>query len=130
MTNSRLQARIESRIPDRKMVHHLSLLSRELEITVHVFVIERPDASRSQPERFCGEIQPLSYGACLEMDIAITTFTMNTGGAIEIPDHRKRHAGVAREILSQTQTRGRNALVATHNLLQFAAFRPEPVHAR
>src|SRR4051794_26861678 len=99
MTNSRLQARIESRVTDRKMVHHLSLLGRQLEITVHVFIIEGSDASRSQPERLCGENQPLTDGGCLEMAIAITTFTIKTGGALGSPDHRKRHAGVAREIL-------------------------------
>jgi hypothetical protein len=68
-------------------------------MTVHLIIIEGSDAGRSQPERLRGEIQPLTDGACLEMDIAITTFTMNTGGALKISDHRKRHAGVAGEIL-------------------------------
>ena len=111
------------------MVHHLSLLGRQVEITVHLLIVERADAGRSQPERFRGEIQAMADGACFEMHIAITTVAMGAGGTIEIADHRERHACVTGEILPEAQARGRDALVAAFDLLQLGTLRPEPVHA-
>jgi hypothetical protein len=46
---------------------------------------------------------------------------------IETADHRKGHAGVTGQVLSETQTSGRYALVATLHLLQLGVFLPEPV---
>ena len=97
----RSRRRIGNRITDREMVHHLSLLGRQVEITVHLLIVERADAGRPQPERFRGEIQAVADGACFEMHIAITTVTMGAGGALEIADHRERHACVTGEILPE-----------------------------
>jgi hypothetical protein len=58
-----LEARVGNRITDREMVHHLSLLGRQVEITVHLIIVERADAGCPQPERFRGEIQAVADGA-------------------------------------------------------------------
>ena len=103
------------------MVHHLSLPGRQVEIAVHLFIIERADAGRPESERFRREIQPLADSSGFEMHVAITAVTMGADGALEIADHRERHACVTGEILPETQARGRNALVATLDLLQFGS---------
>ena len=72
----------------------------------------------------------MAYGSCLEMHIAITAVTMGAGGAIEIADHRERHACVTGEILPEAEARGRDALVATLDLLQLGTLRPKSVYAR
>jgi hypothetical protein len=46
MPISCLQARIGNRITDREMVHHLPLLGRQVEITVHRLIVERADTGR------------------------------------------------------------------------------------
>ena len=51
-----LEARIGNRITDREMVHHLSLLGRDVEIIVHLVIVKRADASRPESERLRGEI--------------------------------------------------------------------------
>ena len=71
----------------------------------------------------------MADGARFEMHIAITTITIGAGGTIKIADHRERHACVTGEILPEAQAGGRDALVATLDLLQLRALRPEPVHA-
>ena len=111
------------------MVYHLSLLGRQVEITVHLIIVERADAGRPKPKRLRSEIQALADGAGFEMHIAITTVSIGAGGTIEIADHRERHACVTGEILPEAQARGRDALVATLDLLQLGALRPEPVDA-
>ena len=75
-------------------------------------IVERADASRPKPERFGGEIQAVADGACFEMHIAITTVSMGADGALDIANHRERHACVAGEILPEAQARGHDALVA------------------
>jgi hypothetical protein len=47
MAISCLKARIGNRITDHERVHDLSLLGRQVEITVYLLIIERADASRS-----------------------------------------------------------------------------------
>ena len=42
-----LEARIGSRITDSEMVHHLPLLGRHVEVTVHLLIVKRADAGRS-----------------------------------------------------------------------------------
>src|SRR5437764_6473761 len=128
MAISCLESWIGNRITDRKMVHHLSLVGRQVEITVHFLIIERANASRPQPERFRGEIQAVADGACFEMHIAVTTITMGADGTLKIADHRESHACVTGELLPEAQACGRDALVATPDLLQFGTLRPEPVH--
>jgi hypothetical protein len=63
------------------------------------------------------------------MHIAIATVAIDTSGTIEIADHRKGHAGVSGEVLTETKTSGRRALVATLDLLQLGTFRQQPVDA-
>src|SRR5436309_1327362 len=118
MAISCLKARIWNRITYRKVVNHLTLLRGDVEIAMHFLIVECADACSTQAERFRGEIQALSKGASLEMHIAVAAVAMRTGGAVEIADHRKCHASVAREILSETQARGRDALVARFDSLQ------------
>ena len=40
------EAKIRNRITDREMVHHPSLLGRQIEIAMHLFIIECADARR------------------------------------------------------------------------------------
>src|SRR5262245_23780883 len=101
MASSCLKARIGNRITDREMVHHLSLLGRQVEIIVHLVIVKRADASGSESERLRGQIQAVTDGACFEMHIAITTVSMGADGTFDIADHRERHAGVAGEILPE-----------------------------
>lgn len=98
---SYLEARIGNRITDREMVHHMSLLGRQVEIIVHLVIVKRADASRPESERLRGEIQAVTDGACFEMHIAITTVSMGADGTLDIADHRERHACVAGEILRE-----------------------------
>ena len=88
-------------MPDREMVHHLSLLRRHVEIIVHAVIVERADPGRPQPQRLRGKVQAVTDGACFEMHLAITTVSMGTRGTLDIADHRKRHACVAGEILPE-----------------------------
>src|SRR3954451_23282749 len=122
------EARIGNRITDREMVHHLSLLGREVEIAVHLFVVERANAGRRQPECFRGQIEPVADSACFKMHIARTTITMGADGTVEIADHREGDACVTGEILPEAQAGGRDALVATPDLLQLSMIGPQPVY--
>ena len=130
MAFSSLKARIGDRITNRKVVHHLSPLRRHAEITMHVVIVESADAGGPQPQRFRRQVQALADGARLEMHIAITAVARAAHGTLQIADHRKRDARVARQILPEAQARGRNALVAALDPLQLGALGPEPVHAR
>src|SRR5450755_17438 len=122
------KAGIGNRITDREMVHHLSLLGREVEIAVHLFVVKRTNPGCRQPEGFCREIEPVADSPCFKMHIAVTTITMSAGGAVEIADHREGDACVTGQILPKAQTRGGDALVATPDLLQLSTFSPQPVY--
>jgi len=84
---SYLEARIGNRITDREMVHHLSLLGRQVEIIVHLVIVKRADASRPESERLRGEIQAVTDGACFKMHIAITTVSIGADGTLDIADH-------------------------------------------
>src|SRR5947209_958013 len=122
------KARIGNRITDREMVHHLSLLGREVEIAVHLFVVKRANAGCRQPQGFCRQIEPVPGSAGFKMYIAVTTVTMGADGTVEIADHREGDARVTGEILPEAQTSGRNALVATPDLLQLSPIGPQPVY--
>src|SRR5579872_294595 len=124
------KAVIGNPITDREMVDHLSLLGREVEIAVHLFVIKRANAGCRQPEGFRREIEPVADNACFKMHITITTITMGADGTAEIADHREGDACVTREILPKAQTGGGEALVATPDLLQLSTIRPQPVYTR
>ena len=87
-------------------------LHHQVEITVHLIIKESADTRRSQPERFGGEIKAMTNSARLEMHIKVTAVAMRADGAIDIGDHRERHAGVTGEVLPKAQARGRDALVA------------------
>ena len=112
------------------MVYDLSLVGYQVEITVHLIIVEGADAGRTQSKRFSGEIQAVADSACFKMHIAITTVAIGASGTLEIADHRKSHAGVTGEVLPEAQASGRDALVATLDLLQLGTLRPEPVDAR
>ena len=66
----------------------------------------------AQPERFRGEIHPVADSAGFEMHVAIATGAMDAGGGLEIPNHRKGHAGVTGEILAEAKAGHDHALVA------------------
>ena len=82
MATSCLQTRIGNRITDREMVHHLSLRGREVEIVVHLVVIERADAGRRESERLRREIEPMADSSSFEMHVAITAVPMRADGPL------------------------------------------------
>src|ERR1035438_6874395 len=111
------------------MVYDLSLVGFQVEMTVHFLIVKGTDAGCPQSKRFSGEIETLANSACFKMHIAITTVAIDTSGTIEIADHRKGHAGVTGEVLTEAQTSRRHALVATFDLLQPGTLRQVPVDA-
>src|ERR1035437_2109300 len=111
------------------MVYDLSLVGHQVEMTVQLIIVEGTNAGCSQPKRFSGEIKGLANSACFKMHIAITTGAIVMSGTIEIADHRKGHAGVTGEVLTQAKTSGRHTLVATLDLLQLGKLRHKPVDA-
>ena len=122
------EAIIGNRITDREVVNYSSLLGRQTQVTMHLFIVESTDTRRTEPERFRGQVQTVAYGSCLEMHVTITAVTMSTRGPIEIADHRERHACVASQVLPQAEASGGNALVATREVLQPGALRGESVN--
>jgi hypothetical protein len=76
------------------MVYNLSLFGYQVEMTVHLVIVEGTDAGRTQSKCFSGEIQAVANSACLKMHIAITTVAIGMSGTLKIADHRKGHAGV------------------------------------
>ena len=111
------------------MVYDLSFFGYQVEMTVHLIIVESTDAGCTQSKRFSGEIEAVANCACFKMHIAITTVAIGTSGTIKIPDHRKGHTGVTGEVLTEAQTSGRHALVSTLDLLQLGTLRQEPVDA-
>src|SRR6201981_325321 len=109
------------------MVYNLALFGHQVEITVHLIIVEGADAGRTQSKRFSSEVQALANSACFKMDIAIATVAIAGNGTLEIANHRKGHAAIAGQILPEAQSSGCNALVATLGLLQLGSLRPEPV---
>src|ERR1700678_1823662 len=96
---------------------------------MHLFIVESTDTSRTEPERFRGQVQTVAYGSCLEMHITITAVAMGACSTIKIADHRERHAGITCEILPEAEARGCDALVATLEMFQPGALRRESVYA-
>src|ERR1700722_16510224 len=111
------------------MVYDLSLVGCQVEMTLHLIIVEGADAGRAQPKCLSGEIQAVANSACFKMHIAIAPVTINISGMLEIADHRKCHAGITGEVLPEAQASGRQALVAPLDLLQLGTLRPEPVDA-
>ena len=81
------------------MVYDLSLVGHQVEMPLHLIIIEGADAGRTQPKCLSGEIQAVANSACFKMHIAITTVAIGASGTLEIADHRKDHAGVPGEVL-------------------------------
>src|SRR5438270_12555387 len=98
------KARIGNRITDREMVHHLSLLGREVEIAVHLFVVKRANAGCRQAEGSRRDIEPVADSAGFKMHVAVTTITIRADSTVEIADHRKGDACITRQILTKAQT--------------------------
>ena len=70
---------------------------------MHLVVEEGSDSGGPQPQRFGGEIQAMADGARFEMRVAIASVAVSAGGAIEIGNHGKRHAGISSKILPETE---------------------------
>ena len=82
-------------------------------MTVHFIVVERTDAGCAKPQCLRSQIHSLANGADLKMHIAISAVAVDASGPIEVTNHREGYAGVARQILSETENSGSNTLVAT-----------------
>src|ERR1700747_1872260 len=76
------------------MVYDLSLLGRQVEMTVHLIIVEGTDAGSTEPKCLSGDVHTLANSCGFKMHVAITTVAKYAGGTIEIADHRKDHAGV------------------------------------
>src|SRR6185312_7005394 len=125
-----LKTRVGNRITDREMVNDLFAPGRQIEIMVHFLIVERANSGSPQSERFRREIHAVADGAGFEMHIAVSTISMSAGCAIEFTDHRECHTRIACQVLPETQSGRRYALVAAPDLLQLGALTPEPVHTR
>ena len=68
---------------------------------MHLIVEKRANARRAEPQRFSGQIQAMANGAGLEMRVAVTAIAIRAGSAIQIGNHRERHAGIAGQSLPQ-----------------------------
>ena len=55
------------------MVYDLSLFRRQVEVTVHLIIVEGTDTGCTQPKCLSGEIQTLSNSTGFKMHIAIAT---------------------------------------------------------
>src|SRR5579859_5880068 len=71
----------------------------------------------------------MANSAGFEMNIAITTVAIGSGGPFKIADHRKGHAGVTGQVLAKAKSSSSHALVANFHLFQLVTLRPEPVDA-
>jgi|SRR6266702_372833 len=89
------------------MVYDLSLFGYQVEMMMHLIIVEGTDAGRAQSKCLSGEIQAVANSACFKMRIAITTVAIGMSGTPEIADHRKGHAGVTGQVLPEAQTSGR-----------------------
>src|ERR1700722_7494936 len=123
-------ARIWDRMTNRKMVYDLSLFRHQVEMPVHLIIVEGTYAGGTQAKCLSGEIQAMANSACFKMYVAITTVAIDSSGTIEIADHRKGKAGVTSQVLPEAQTSGRYALVAALHLLQLGTLRPASVDSR
>ena len=111
------------------MTYHLSLIGRQVDMAVHVIVVESADPSCTQPKCLGCDIQTMANGAGFKMYIAVPSVSEYGSGAREIADHRKAQASVASQSLSEAQGSGDQALVASLHKLQLGTLRPQFVDA-
>ena len=71
----------------------------------------------------------MTYGASFEVHVTVTAITIEAGSPIEIADHGKSYAGIARQLLADTQTGSGDPLITFHVHLQFRTARREMVDA-
>src|SRR5260370_35670446 len=89
------------------MVYDLSLFGYQVEMTVHLVIVEGTDAGRTQPKCLSGEIQAVAKSARFKKRIAITPVAIGMCGTRKIPNHRKSHARVTSQGLPEDPTSGR-----------------------
>src|SRR5262245_39007761 len=111
------------------MVDHLSRCGCQVEMAMYFIIEEGADSCCPQSERFGGEIELLSDGACLQMHITVPAIAVGADGPIHIGDHRECYACVSGEVLPEAQAGGRDALIAGADLLQLGAAGPVAVYA-
>lgn len=122
------QARVGNWVADREMVDDLSLMGGEIEVPVHLIIVESADAGGPQPECFCREIEPLADSARFKMHVAVSTIAMRANGTVEIGNHREGDAGITGEILPEAQTGSGYTLVTAPDRFQRRIIRPQPVY--
>jgi hypothetical protein len=101
ITSSSFEAPIGYWITDSEMVNHLSLVGRQVEITMDPVIVEGANAGCGQSERFGGEIQSVTDGACFEMHVPIAAGPMSADRTFKIADHRECHTCIASEVLTK-----------------------------
>src|SRR5258708_8017868 len=66
----------------------------------------------------------------LEMHVAIAAISVPAGSMLKIADHGKCHAGISRQVLSQTEGCRHQALVPWSDSFQLCMLRPEAINTR
>src|ERR1700752_2363089 len=112
------------------MVNDLSQLTRQAQISVHFLIKKCSDACCSQAKSLSSEIHSLTNSTGLEMHISVSTITVTPGSILKVADHREGHAGVTRQVLSQTKGCRYQALVPFFDFLQLCMLRPEAINPR
>src|SRR4051794_9791864 len=101
MGRSATQPRVENRITDSEMIHHLSMLRPQLEIVVHFVIVKRANTGRTQSESFRSQVEPMPNRSCFEVHIAITSIACDLCRPFQLTDHRKEYACITSEFLPE-----------------------------
>src|SRR5690348_15896905 len=62
------------------------------------------------------------------MHVSIAAVSVPAGSTVKITDHGKCHAGIARQVLSQTESCRHQALVSCFDSFQLSMLRPEAIN--
>ena len=114
---------------DGEVVYDLLTLLIDAQVLVNGIIEECADSSGANSKRFGRQVETVADGSGFEVNVAISAVTVRTGGSIKVRNHREGDAGIAGEVLSQTQPGGRDTLVALQDQFEFPAVRPVPVNA-
>ncbi len=72
----------------------------------------------------------MAQSSGLEMHVSIAAISVYAGSILKIADHGEGHAGVTRQVLSQTESCRYQALVPCFDFLQLSVLRPVAVNTR
>src|SRR5258707_8566137 len=110
------------------MVHDLSYLRGQTEISIPSLVKNPSNAFSSQPETLERKNHSLTNSTRLEMHVSISTIAVTPCSILKITDHGKCQASVTRQVLSQTESCRYQALVSFLDYFQLSVLGPVAVN--